>query len=140
MVPIDLFTILLAHKLRYLPHERDIVLMAHEIAVTPLASSLSSHEASSNAADLTETYTSTLVVRGTSTATAMSRTVGLPVAFATLRVLDGGIRRRGVQGPAGDKEIYRPILSDLEGAGLGMREKVRRGTERGLGEALMSIV
>jgi alpha-aminoadipic semialdehyde synthase len=83
---IDHLATLLAHKLRYGPNERDLVVLSHEI----IARSPDATE---------EVHTSQLVTYGTPTASAMSRTVGLPVAFAALQVLDGKISVRGVQGP-----------------------------------------
>ena len=47
------------------------------------------------------------------TYTAMAKTVGLPVAIATLLILNGKITTPGVQLPI-KKEVYLPILSELE--------------------------
>jgi saccharopine dehydrogenase-like NADP-dependent oxidoreductase len=47
------------------------------------------------------------------TYTAMAKTVGLPVAMATLAILNGKIKTPGVQIPI-TKEIYEPILKGLE--------------------------
>ncbi len=46
------------------------------------------------------------------TYTAMSKTVGLPVAMATLQILNGKIKTPGVQIPI-SKEVYEPILKEL---------------------------
>ena len=46
------------------------------------------------------------------TYTAMAKTVGLPVAMATLAILNGKIRTPGVQIPI-RKEVYAPILKEL---------------------------
>ncbi|WP_178990749.1 saccharopine dehydrogenase family protein [Winogradskyella schleiferi] len=57
---------------------------------------------------------STMVVLGKDqTYTAMSKTVGLPVAIATLAILNGKIKTPGVQIPI-TKEVYTPILEELE--------------------------
>lgn len=53
--------------------------------------------------------------------TAMARTVGLPVAMATLRILNGEISTPGVQLPI-TKEVYEPILKELEEYGITFRE------------------
>lgn len=45
--------------------------------------------------------------------TAMAKTVGLPVAIATLKILKGEITTPGVQLPI-NKEVYKPILEELE--------------------------
>ena len=47
------------------------------------------------------------------TYTAMAKTVGLPVAMATLQILNGNIKTPGVQLPI-KKEVYNPILKELE--------------------------
>jgi saccharopine dehydrogenase-like NADP-dependent oxidoreductase len=47
------------------------------------------------------------------TYTAMAKTVGLPVAMATLQILNGNIKTPGVQLPI-RKEVYLPILKELE--------------------------
>lgn len=51
------------------------------------------------------------------TYTAMAKTVGLPVAIATLQILNGNITTRGVQLPI-QKEVYLPILQELEKYGI----------------------
>jgi saccharopine dehydrogenase-like NADP-dependent oxidoreductase len=55
--------------------------------------------------------------------TAMAKTVGLPVAIATLKVLNGEINTPGVQIPI-KKEVYEPILKELEENGIIFTEKV----------------
>ncbi|MAD96489.1 MAG: saccharopine dehydrogenase [Flavobacteriaceae bacterium] len=61
---------------------------------------------------------SSLVVIGENqTYTAMAKTVGLPVAMATLRILNGEIKTPGVQIPI-SKEVYNPILKELESHGI----------------------
>lgn len=54
--------------------------------------------------------------------TAMAKTVGLPVAIATLKILNGEINTPGVQLPI-KKEIYEPILKELEENGIIFTEK-----------------
>ncbi|TCD71109.1 hypothetical protein EIP91_000203 [Steccherinum ochraceum] len=112
--PIDVFAALLAHKLRYLPDERDLVVLSHEIV----------------AADPTtgqeEIHASSLMAYGTLEASAMSRCVGLPVAFAARAVLDGDVRARGVQGPGVEKAVYGRVLSELQRVGLGMKDSVKK--------------
>ena len=56
------------------------------------------------------------------TYTAMAKTVGLPVAIATLAILNGTITSPGVQIPT-TKEIYEPILKELETFGITFHEK-----------------
>ena len=51
------------------------------------------------------------------TYTAMSKTVGLPVAIAALKILNKTITTPGVLRPI-DKEVYKPILKELETYGV----------------------
>ncbi len=55
------------------------------------------------------------------TFTAMSKTVGLPVAMATLQILNGNIKTPGVQLPIRE-EVYLPILKELEQFGVVFKE------------------
>ena len=62
------------------------------------------------------------VVKGESkTHTAMAKTVGLPVAIATLAILNKKITTPGVQIPI-QKEIYEPILEELKEYGILFKE------------------
>lgn len=66
---------------------------------------------------------STMVTIGQDqTYTAMAKTVGLPVAMATLVILNGKIKTPGVQIPI-TKEIYTPILKELKEYGIFFSEK-----------------
>ena len=66
---------------------------------------------------------SSLVVKGENqTYTAMAKTVGLPVAIATLKILNGEIKTPGVQLPI-SKEVYVPILKELSAYGIKFSEK-----------------
>ncbi|NND63873.1 MAG: saccharopine dehydrogenase, partial [Flavobacteriaceae bacterium] len=55
------------------------------------------------------------------TFTAMAKTVGLPVAMAALRILNGEIKTPGVQIPI-TKEVYEPILEELATYGIEFKE------------------
>ena len=114
---IDHFSALLAHKLRYEPNERDMVILHHEI----IARTISDH-----GYNYEEVHTSSLTAYGSPKTSAMSQCVGLPVAFSALQVLDGKVSLRGVTGPT-HESIYDPVLAKLQEAGLGMKESVRRG-------------
>ena len=66
---------------------------------------------------------SSLVVKGENqNYTAMSKTVGLPVAIAALKILQGEIKTPVVQLPI-SKEIYEPILKELKEYGVQFSEK-----------------
>ncbi len=65
---------------------------------------------------------STMVTIGEDqTFTAMSKTVGLPVAIATLAILNEKITTPGVQIPI-NKEVYEPILKELEAYDIKFKE------------------
>lgn len=57
------------------------------------------------------------------TYTAMAKTVGLPVAIATLLILNGKIKTPGVQLPIRE-EVYLPILKELEEYGVIFKEQI----------------
>ena len=133
LTPLSVFAYLLSQKLKYQPHETDMVVLSHEI-ITRQANGLSED------GFLAEVHTSTLYTfglqkpnvpfQGARPASAMARTVGLPLAIASLLVLDGKIEFRGVQRPTWP-QIYRPILNQLRQVGLEMREDTRTLTKSG---------
>ncbi|PKH50587.1 saccharopine dehydrogenase [Tenacibaculum sp. Bg11-29] len=66
---------------------------------------------------------SSMVIKGDDqTYTAMAKTVGLPVAMAALKILNKEITTPGVQLPI-KKEVYEPILKELEEYGITFAEK-----------------
>ncbi|KAL1719908.1 Saccharopine dehydrogenase-domain-containing protein [Schizophyllum commune] len=123
--PLDAFAHLLTAKLRFLPGERDLVALTHEIRTL-------------DAGSAARTYRSTLVAYGNHRHSAMARTVGIPVALAALGVLDGRIGVRGVQG-ATDGSVYGPVLEGLEERGIGMKETVERVPEDGDKYAILDV-
>jgi len=91
------------------PNDKDMIVMLHEI------------EYELN--NIRSTIKSSLVVKGVdSIHTAMAKTVGLPVAIAALQILNGNINTPGVQLPI-NKEVYLPILKELEDFGVVFHEK-----------------
>ncbi|MFM9421855.1 MAG: Lysine 6-dehydrogenase [Bacteroidota bacterium] len=67
-------------------------------------------------------YTSSLVIEGENERhTAMSKTVGMPIAFAVERMIRGEIKERGVRLPI-LPELYLPILKDLKKIGVAFIE------------------
>lgn len=121
MAPIDIFAYLLAHRLRYKPQERDMVVLSHEVISRP-------RQWTKEGPELQQVNTSSLITYGTSRASAMARTVGFPVAIAALNVLDGKVGVRGVVRPD-DPSVYEPVLRGLEEMGLGMEERVGVGDD-----------
>ncbi|KAF8966790.1 Saccharopine dehydrogenase-domain-containing protein [Flammula alnicola] len=122
LTPLDIFAYLLSQKLKYEQHERDMVVLSHEIITKD----------STRGHNKREVHTSTLITYGTKTpnvgfqgerpASAMARTVGIPVAIAALLVAEGKIKLAGVQGPL-SSAIYNPVLEGLAEVGLHMVEK-----------------
>lgn len=117
--PMDLLSILLSHKLRYHLGERDMVILSHEIITE------------SDSSDR-EIHTSNLITYGEPGGnSAMSRTVGIPLACATLRIVAGEVGTRGVCAPV-ESEIYGPVLRDLrERHGIVMKESSSSGSGMG---------
>ncbi len=115
ITPADALALYLAHALRYSPNERDLVLLHHEIVARDPRSGAE------------QVHTSTLTAYGEARASAMARTVGLPVAFAAQRVLDGYVRATGVRGPTADEALWKGVLEGLESRGLGIRENMKSG-------------
>jgi saccharopine dehydrogenase-like NADP-dependent oxidoreductase len=67
---------------------------------------------------------SSLVVKGDDAVhTAMAKTVGLPVGIIAKLILEGKIKLNGVCTPT-VKEIYEPLLEELDGLGIRFEEKV----------------
>lgn len=62
-----------------------------------------------------------VVIGENRTHTAMAKTVGLPVAIATLQILNQKITNPGVQIPI-SKEVYAPILDELKTFGITFNE------------------
>lgn len=100
----DALTEVMQSKMAYQPHENDMILLHHIFGIEWPNGKY-------------ETRTATLVVHGTSRASAMSRTVGIPVALATELVMDGIVSAPGVIAPL-SKEIYVPLLKSLVNEGI----------------------
>ncbi|KIM44362.1 hypothetical protein M413DRAFT_443357 [Hebeloma cylindrosporum] len=159
MTPLDLFAYLLAHKLRYRPNERDMVVLSNEVITVRTrgvgggegegeGAGRSSEQQQQQPWRRTTVHTSTLISYGTKMpnvgfkgerpASAMARTVGIPVALAALYIADGTISSSsstaqgqpwtGVQSPL-MPFVYTPILDGLKKVGITFdesRKVVRR--------------
>ena len=94
----------------------DMIVMQHQIEYELP----SSHE---NKKHKTHKINSSLVVKGDDAIhTAMAKTVGLPVGIITKLILEGNIKLTGVHTPT-VKEIYLPLLEELEGLGVRFEER-----------------
>jgi saccharopine dehydrogenase-like NADP-dependent oxidoreductase len=96
-------------KLSLQPDDKDMIVMLHEFEY-----SVNGQQSS---------VTSSLVVRGeNSLRTAMAKTVGLPLGIAAKLILNGQIKLTGLHIPT-VKEIYEPVLKELELQGVKFSEE-----------------
>lgn len=107
--PAQILQHILEQKLSLSPNDKDMIVMWHRFL---FEKDNQYHEIHSS-----------MVVKGDDqTYTAMAKTVGLPVAIATKMILNGTISTPGVHIPIA-KEIYDPILDELENYGVHFVEK-----------------
>ena len=107
--PAKLLQQLLEPKWKLEPGDKDMLVMYHEFEY------LINNEQ--------KKITSSLVNLGVDEVyTAMSNTVGLPVAIAAKLILSGEIQEKGVTLPV-KKKVYEPILKELETFGIIFEEK-----------------
>jgi len=91
------------------PEDKDMIVMYHKIG----------YEINGKKDQIDATM---VCIGDDQTYTAMAKSVGLPVAIATLQILNGNITTPGVQMPI-YKEVYGPILKELEEFGVVFHEK-----------------
>lgn len=107
--PAQLLQDLLEEKWKLKPNDKDMIVMQH----------LFDYELNGRSHHLT----SSLVVIGDDEHhTAMAKTVGLPLAICLKNFLEGKFKLYGVQIPT-VKEIYNPLLEELEAMGIKFEEK-----------------
>ena len=89
--------------------DKDMIVMCHEFGyVTSLGEK--------------EKIISTMVCKGKDeTYTAMAKTVGLPLAISSILLLNNKINLVGVHTPI-EREIYNPVLKELEANGINFEE------------------
>ena len=106
----DVLQYLLETKLMMQPTDKDMIVMLHEIE----------YEFSGKTIQIE----SSLIVKGEDyLRTAMAKTVGLPLGIAAKLILNGTIQLSGIHIPT-IKEIYLPVLSELEKAGICFTDRV----------------
>ncbi len=106
--PAQILQIILEDSWTLQDHEKDMIVMYHKFGYQ-----LNGKK---------QQIDSNMVVLGEDrTYTAMAKTVGLPVAIATLLILNKKITTPGVQIPIA-KEVYIPILKELENYGITFKE------------------
>ena len=106
--PAQMLEKILSNNWTLQPEDKDMIVMYHKIG----------YEINGEQKQID----STMVCLGDDqTYTAMAKTVGLPVAIATLKILNSEIQTTGVQLPI-SKEVYLPILEELEKYGVVFKE------------------
>lgn len=107
--PAQMLEKILADKWTLSPEDKDMIVMYHKFG----------YELNGERKQIDSTM---VCIGEDQTYTAMAKTVGLPVAMATLQILNGNITIPGVQLPI-SKEVYEPILKELEEFGVVFKEK-----------------
>lgn len=107
--PAQILQHILEQKWKLAPEDKDMIAMWHRFRFKLNGEDKEIH--------------SSMVVKGDDQKyTAMAKTVGLPVAIATKMILNETISTPGVHVPI-TKEIYNPILDELENYGINFTEK-----------------
>ncbi len=110
--PAQLLQYLLEKKWLLKPNDKDLVVMQHQFEID-----------NSKNGSIPKRIVSSLVVTGTDQHhTAMAKTVGLPLAISVKNFLTGKFNLTGVQIPI-NKEIYHPLLQELEQHGICFKEE-----------------
>jgi saccharopine dehydrogenase-like NADP-dependent oxidoreductase len=105
----DILQFALEKKLALAPEDKDMIVMLHEIQ----------YEVRGQRSEVK----SLLIVKGENNSrTAMAKTVGLPLGIATKLILNGTIKLKGLHIPT-KKEIYEPVLKELELHGITFNEQ-----------------
>lgn len=107
--PAQILEKILSEKWTLAPNDKDMIVMYHKLGYE-LNGEKKQIDATMVCLGEDQTYTS------------MAKTVGLPVAIAALKILDGTIATPGVQLPI-SKEVYNPILKELEDYGIHFKEQ-----------------
>ena len=100
---------ILEEKWQLDPDDKDMIVMWHKLVYKING-------------DFKEINSHMIAIGEDQTYTAMSNTVGLPLAICAKMMLNGTIALTGVQIPI-KKEIYNPILTELENYGINFQEK-----------------
>lgn len=105
----DILQFLVETKLKMEPADKDMIVMLHEFEY--------------ELGGKTKSLKSCLVVKGEdSLRTAMAKTVGLPLGITAKLILNDVLKLRGLHIPT-SKDIYEPVLKELEMAGIRFAEK-----------------
>jgi saccharopine dehydrogenase-like NADP-dependent oxidoreductase len=107
--PAQILEKILADSWTLAPDDKDMIVMYHKFGYELYG-------------EKTQIDSKMVCIGDDQTYTAMAKTVGLPVAMATLLILNGKITTPGVQLPI-KKEVYLPILKELEEYGVVFNEQ-----------------
>lgn len=108
--PAQILEHILEKKWKLKEHDKDMIVMFHKFHYLDKQNKMNELH-------------SYLVVEGTDQhRTAMAKTVGLPIGIVTKMILEGAIKQRGVLVPV-NKEVYLPILNELNNYGINFTEK-----------------
>lgn len=108
--PAQVLQKILERKWTLSPEDKDMIVMWHKFNYKLNGKDYEKH--------------SSMVIKGKNTKeTAMAMTVGYPVAIATKMILSDVIKTPGVHIPI-KKEMYQPILKELEEYGVSFKEKL----------------
>lgn len=107
--PFDVISDLMIEKMMLGENERDMVIMQHIFKVK-------------KADGKKEKIVSSLLDYGDKKYTSIAKTVAYPAAIGVKMILDGKIDIKGVHIPV-KREIYTPILNELENLGIKMKEE-----------------
>ncbi len=113
--PARVLQALLEEKLKFDPEDRDMIVMQHQVEYL-------------RGNDRYREVHSMAITGKDSRHTAMSMSVGLPVANAVKLILQGKIKIRGVHIPI-HKEIYDPVMKELEDHGIRFLEESQNRRE-----------
>jgi saccharopine dehydrogenase-like NADP-dependent oxidoreductase len=109
LTPAQVLQHILEKKWKLEEDDKDMIIMQHQFDYIRLGT----HR---------KLYSTLVVIGDDQVHTAMSKTVGLPVAIATKLILEGKINLTGVHVPV-SQEIFDPILTELEEYGIKFAEK-----------------
>ena len=112
--PAQILQHLLEEKWTLDPQDKDMFLMQHRIKYK---------YQTQNGYQAKELISSLVVFGDDSQHTAMAKTVGLPLAIAAKLYLTGNLHLKGVQIPI-HREVYEPILAELEHHGIIFKEEI----------------
>ncbi|HEX8059797.1 MAG TPA: saccharopine dehydrogenase C-terminal domain-containing protein [Cyclobacteriaceae bacterium] len=106
--PAQVLEHILNKKWKLQPNDKDMIVMWHRFGFTKNG--------------VVKRLDATLIAKGSNSVdTAMAKTVGLPLAIAARLLIQGKIEQRGVVIPT-SKEIYDPVLRELNSMGVELKE------------------